>query len=48
MDKKLFKTPQVHIIGKITGGANFNSDKIFLRYSIKTGDNFRLLSGNPD
>ena len=48
MDKKLFKTPQVHIVGKITGGENFDANQIFLRYSIKTGDNFKLMNGNPD
>ena len=49
MEKKLFKTPQVHIIGKIKGGENFKANKIFLRYQIKTGlHNFSLLKGKAD
>ena len=46
--KSIFKTPQVHIIGKICGGNNFEGDKLFVQYSIKTGDNWTLLKGEPN
>jgi hypothetical protein len=38
----------LHIIGKICGGVNFDAPKIFLRYSVKIGDNFTLLKGKSD
>ena len=49
MEKKLFKTPQIHIIGKIAGAVNFHCSKVFVRFSVQVGkENFDLLKGKTD
>lgn len=38
-------SPQVHIIGKISGAKHFDCDKLYIKYFFKIGDNWQLLSG---
>ena len=46
MEDQLYKTPQLHIIGKITGGLNFNSQNIYVKYNFKVGEDWNLLAGS--
>ena len=45
MDKNVFKSPQVHIFGKISGGESFETNTIYLKFSFKTGDNWKIING---
>ncbi len=38
----------MHIIGKIVGAHYFDAYTIFLKYSFKYGDNWKLMSGIPE
>lgn len=41
----MIDSPQVHIIGKISGAKHFECDKLYIKYFFKIGDNWQLLSG---
>lgn len=36
---------ELHIIGQITGAADFPFPNIFCKYALETGTNFRVLQG---
>ena len=41
-------TPQVFIIGKISGAKYFEHTKLYVKYSIKRGDKWNLVSGKEE
>ena len=41
----LDKRPQVHLIGKIAGAINFDTDTLFMKYAFKSGENWTVISG---
>ena len=38
-------TPQVHLIGEIKGSTGFDGNRVFCKYSIRSGKNWTLISG---
>ncbi|CAG9331657.1 unnamed protein product [Blepharisma stoltei] len=41
----VFRTPQVHVIGEIIGASGFASTKVYARWRMNVGHDWRLLSG---
>lgn len=42
----VYKTPQVHILGKIADAENFEGTAVYAKYRFLTGDSWMLLSGS--
>ncbi len=38
-------TPQVFVNGRITNAVNFNSQELFVKWSLILGTNFKLIEG---
>lgn len=36
------------LVGKISGGQYFDHDSLYIKYSFRVGDNWKLISGTPD
>jgi len=45
MATSIYKTPQVHIIGKLSYAENFDCDYLYAKFYFKSGYNWSLLSG---
>lgn len=41
----VFRTPQVHLIGELVGAEGFNTNKVYARWEINVGTDWRLLAG---
>lgn len=46
MSIEVYKTPQLHIIGKVSYAENFEGEFLYTKFSFKSGYNWTLLSGN--
>jgi len=46
MSQSVFKTPQMHIFGKLAYAENFNCHGLYAKFTFKAGANWALLSGN--
>ena len=41
-------TPQLHLIGEISRAIGFEGNRLFCKYSIKSGNNWILVSGKEE
>lgn len=46
MQNSVYKTPQVHILGKLAYADNFECDSVYAKFKFLTGENWMLLSGS--
>eukprot|EP01017_Pseudomicrothorax_dubius_P022368 TRINITY_DN2419_c0_g1_i1.p1 TRINITY_DN2419_c0_g1~~TRINITY_DN2419_c0_g1_i1.p1 ORF type:complete len:179 (-),score=26.83 TRINITY_DN2419_c0_g1_i1:144-680(-) len=42
------RTPQLHLIGKMTGGTGFNATSLYVRFAFKTGDAWTIIAGKVE
>jgi len=47
MVDSVYKTPQLHIIGKISFAKDFDCRSLYLKYSVKSGTHWTLICGTP-
>ena len=46
MSQSAYKTPQLHIVGKLAYAQGFDYHEIYAKFSFKVGANWTLLSGS--